>query len=597
MASRLGLLTASFVLLASFFVACGGDEEPRASSPAPTVENSTHVGGNAPTATEGASPEPSAEPTPTQTVPPTATVPLTPTAMADAPIGESGNSEIYVMNADGTEQRRLTNAPAMDVSPAWSPDGSLLAYLSYEGFEGGVLYVMNADGSNQRRLMAGVASRPVWSSDGRQIAIGAIDNEVQFQQIHVVAVDGSGTSRLTSHENVPTTSLSTGNIDPVWSPDGTQIAFIATQLDGPSEVYIMNADGTNVRRLTDSPIRKTHPVWSPDGTQIAYGTDEGDVDIWVMRADGSEQRNLTSSPLVEITPSWSPDSQTIAFVRQTETGDNQIVLTNADGSDPRVVADELLYVEQLVWSADGSTILFSMFHEQASVGIFVMDSDGSGLRQLTDSATHDGEPSWSPDGTEIVFSSKRDGGQPVMCSWSSVDDLIAVESIEGLAWMSRLVVAGTIVEELGAAFGGPGHRDMDGARSIYTDYLLKVEQQYRGEPVEQVRLRVSGGTIGDCVQTVDPTVTLAQGMRVLLFLFEEHVDGDLVPAYFVSPIGAWTVSEDGTISSAGQGYNPAGVDGMSVEEVGALVTETLAGPPSPDAHWVVPIDESPATPQ
>jgi Tol biopolymer transport system component len=597
MTSRLGLLTASLVLLASFVVACGGDEEPRASTPAPTVEASMPVGGNAPTATEGASPETSAEPTATQTLPPTATVAPTPTAMPDVPIGESGNSEIYVMNADGTDQLRLTNAPAMDVSPAWSPDGSMLAYVSYAGFDGSVLYLMNADGSDQRRMLTGVASRPVWSPDGRQIAISAIDSEVQHQQIHVVAVDGSGSSRLTSHENVPTASLSAGNVDPAWSPDGTQITFIATQFDGPSEVYVMNADGANVRRLTDSPIRKTSPAWSPDGTQIAYWTDEGDVDIWVMRADGSDQRNLTSSPLVEINPSWSPDSQTIAFVRQSDTGDNQIALVGADGSNPRVIAEGLSHVERLVWSRDGSMILFAMFHEQGSVGIFVMGSDGTNLRQLTDSATNDGEPSWSPDGTQIVFSSKRDGGQPVMCSWSSYEDHIAVESAEGLTWMSRLVVAGTVVEELGAAFGGPGHRDMDGARSIYTDYVLQVEEQYRGEPVEQVRLRVSGGTIGDCVQTVDPTVTLAQGMRVLLFLFEEHVDGDLAPAYFVSPIGAWTVSEDGTISSAGQGYNPAGVDGMTVEEVGALVTATLAGPPSPDAHWVVSLEEAPATPQ
>jgi hypothetical protein len=238
-----------------------------------------------------------------------------------------------------------------------------------------------------------------------------------------------------------------------------------------------------------------------------------------------------------------------------------------------------------------------MFREQGSVGIVVMSSDGIDFRQLTDLATNDGEPSWSPDGTQIVFSSKRDGGQPVMCSWSSYDDLIAVESLEGLTWMSRLVVVGTVVEELGSAFGGPGHRDMDGARSIYTDYVLEIEQQFRGAPLERVQLRVSGGTIGDCVQTVDPTVTLTQGMRVLLFLLEEHVEGDLPPAYFVSPIGAWTVSDDDTISSADQGNNPAGGDGMTIGEVGALVAETLAGPPSRDAHWVVPIEEAPATPQ
>ncbi len=597
MTSRLGLLTASLVLLASFVVACGGNDESPTSTPVPTEVSATAVGDAAPTATESVTAAASPDATATRSLSPTATREPTPAETPNVPTGESGNSEIYVMNADGTEQRRLTDAPTLEVSPAWSPDGSLLAYVSHEGFEGAVLYVMNADGSNPRRLMAGVASRPVWSPDGRQIAISAIDSEVQHQQIHVVAVDGSGTLRLTSHENVPTASLSTGNVDPAWSPNGTQIAFIATQLDGPSEVHVMNADGTNVRQMTDSPIRKTSPVWSPDGSRIAYSTDEGGADIWVIRADGSDQRNLTNSPLVEINPSWSPDGETIAFASQTETGENQIVVIGADGANPRVIADELLHVERLDWSEDGSQILFGMFQEQGSVGIFVVDSDGSDLRPLTDSTTNDGEPSWSPDGTLIAFSSKRDGGQPVMCSWSSYDDYIAVDSLEGLAWMSRLIVAGPIVEELGSAFGGPGHRDMDGARTIYTDFILEVEQQYRGEPLERVQLRVSGGTIGDCVQTVDPTVTLAQGMRVLLFLFEEHVEGDLPPAYFVSPIGAWTVSDDGTISSADQGNNPAGGDGMTVDEVGTLVIETLAGPPSSDAHWIVPIDEAPATPQ
>jgi Tol biopolymer transport system component len=502
------------------------------------------------------------------------------------------------MNADGSEQRRLTDMVSMESGPVWSPDGTMLAFLSHDlQSNGSTLFVMNADGSDQRAIHRGATSRPEWSPDGRWIVVSSFVEDVQRDQIVVVAVDGSGATRLTSHENVPTAGLSMGNVDPVWSPDGSQIAFAALQSDGPSEIHVINPDGSTVQRLTDSPTGKQRPVWSPDGTRIAFTTDFPDPEVWVMNADGTDQRNLSNDPMaIDIAPSWSPDGSIIAFVSQADSG-NQIMLVNADGSDLHGITALPGVAERLDWSPDGTRIAFSPFNESGNRGIIVVSADGSEFRQLTDAATGDGDPAWSPDGTQIAFVSTRDGGQPVQCSWSTIADMAFVESVEALTWMSHIIVAGTIVEDIGPAFGSSGHRDSDGDWTIYHDYVLDVERQFRGAPVETLRLRVEGGTIGDCVQTYDPSVSLSSEMRVLVFLDAARDDEKLGPAHFVSVIGTWVVGPGDTVTSPEPIYNPEGVDGMTLDEVGAAVAEALSNPPPENAFYVVTLEESPATPQ
>lgn len=283
-------------------------------------------------------------------------------------------------------------------------------------------------------------------------------------------------------------------------------------------------------------------------------------------------------------------------MRQSDTG-NQIMLANADGSTLRSIADIQSMVENLLWSPDGSRIAFSPFDHLGNAGIFVMNADGSGLQQLTEAANADGEPAWSPDGTQIAFSSKRDGGQPVNCSWITNADLAVPGSVEELTWMSQLVLTGTVVEALGPAFGGPAHHDGSPDPAIYTDYILEVDRQFRGQPLESVRLRTYGGTIGDCVQAYDPNVELSEGMQVLLFLGEQHPDEALPPAHVANVIGTWAISADDTISSSTMGYHPPGADGLTIDQIAALVAETLSDEPPIDAFHTVPLEESPATPQ
>ncbi|HEX7049665.1 MAG TPA: LpqB family beta-propeller domain-containing protein [Longimicrobiales bacterium] len=219
-----------------------------------------------------------------------------------------GNYEIYVMNVDGSGLENLTNDPATDYYPVWSPDGTKIAFVSDR--DGNVeIYVMNADGSGQTNLTkhTGGDGFPVWSPDGSRIAF--VSQRDGNKEIYVMNVDGSGQTNLT---NDPATDA-----EAAWSPDGTKIAFVSDR-DGNVEIYVMNADGSGLTNLTNDPAMNANPAfnaapaWSPDGTKIAFLSDRGtrvpggSVDIHVMNADGSGVVNITNHSGNGFEPSWRP---------------------------------------------------------------------------------------------------------------------------------------------------------------------------------------------------------------------------------------------------------------------------------------------------
>jgi Tol biopolymer transport system component len=171
-----------------------------------------------------------------------------------------GNPEIYVMNPDGQNQRRLTNNPASDHSPLWSFDGKRIAFVSGRNWILGYdIYVMDANGRNQRRLTNNRHKdfQPSWSPDGKRIAFisdrdGHVHEGWSTDEIYVMDADGSNQQRLTNHPN--------NDYSPSWSSDSKRIAFVSHR-DGNGEIYMIDADGGNLQNLTNNPRSDVSPAW------------------------------------------------------------------------------------------------------------------------------------------------------------------------------------------------------------------------------------------------------------------------------------------------------------------------------------------------
>ena len=240
--------------------------------------------------------------------------------------------EIYAMNPDGGGRRNLTNSPASEVCPAFSPDGLRLAFVR----DWNKLLVMNADGSGQPTVVANAGGElhslmcADWSPDGTRLAFAGIRrDDLNNQDVYVVGADGTGLARLTTDP--------ADDSAPRWSPDGSRIAFNSIRDRVPGEVnyeiYVMNADGSGQTRLTNNTKFDHSPAFSPDGSRIAFTSRRDDnFEIYVMNADGSGQARLTDNPEQDTDPEWSPDGTLIAFTSSRGGRFGEIYTMRPDGT-------------------------------------------------------------------------------------------------------------------------------------------------------------------------------------------------------------------------------------------------------------------------
>ncbi len=234
-----------------------------------------------------------------------------------------GKKEIYVMDIDGGNKVRLTNNRVIDLSPAWSPDGTKIIYCSFKQHSPKI-FVMNTATLSDRLVAGfeGINISPAFTPDGGRIAFTS--SKDYFPNLYLISENGGGLKRLTSGPDI--------DVSPSFSPDGSMLAFTSDRAGSP-QIYIMNLSSGTTRRLTYTGGYNTSPDWSPRGDKIAYvGMTGGMFHIYTISPDGTTTMRLTTGPSDNEDPSWSPDGRFIIF-SSSRGGHDQIYWMRADGSD------------------------------------------------------------------------------------------------------------------------------------------------------------------------------------------------------------------------------------------------------------------------
>jgi hypothetical protein len=253
---------------------------------------------------------------------------------------QGGDFDIHSMEPGGSVPVNLTHTAAGDFQPAWSPDGNRIAFGTLGAGNRAEIHVMDADGSHRSSLTSAEtieASAPAWSPDGQRIAFqGRLvipPPNLAELDIFVMDADGGDVTRITTDPAF--------DAFPAWSPDGQKIAFTSTRDDGSANIFVMGPGGENPTRLTDSngEYGDQRPSWSPDGQQIAFESNRdtlsaSDLEIYVMNADGTEPSRRTTNPATDFMAAWSPDGEKIAFSsNRDDASESEVYVMDADGSD------------------------------------------------------------------------------------------------------------------------------------------------------------------------------------------------------------------------------------------------------------------------
>jgi Tol biopolymer transport system component len=259
---------------------------------------------------------------------------------------QSGGSELFSIASDGTAPRRLTYTLATEQSPAWSPDGTKIAYER--------------------------------ASNGDHFSIWVMDH------------DGGAQTQISPNDST------SDDTEPSWSPDGKLIAFGSTR-GGTWNLWVMNADGSGLRRVTT--VFSLNPSWSPDGARLAYAGQDG---IGVVNTDGSNAHTISGPGNPASAPAWSRDGSRIAFARNNDAGyPGELYVVNADGSSEVQLTNGGLHNSRPAWSPDGAKIVFQRLDATGRVRLWTIDPDSNNAQQLSFGGD-DLAPDWGTSQVEPV---------------------------------------------------------------------------------------------------------------------------------------------------------------------------------------------------
>jgi len=255
--------------------------------------------------------------------------------------GEKGGSHLYTMHIDGSDLERLTKAPTIVMSPAWSPDARRIAYVSYQTGSPAI-YVDDVRSHTTTKFSAfeGMNATPAWSPDGKSLALTL--SKDGNPEIYIISLDGKTRDRLTHFSGI--------DCSPTWAPNGFELAFTSDRTGSP-QIHVTDQGGTKARRITYEGGYNTSPAWSPQGDLIAFVSRiDGRFQICTVDPFGITTTILTEEGNNEH-PAWSPDGMHIVF-SSTVGGNSGIYIMNSDGSGKRRIFDGLRNARDASWTRE-----------------------------------------------------------------------------------------------------------------------------------------------------------------------------------------------------------------------------------------------------
>ncbi len=359
-----------FAILSTLLVGCS-----QASTPANTPQATLPA-----MATPTAAPPSPAAPTST----PPAPIPLDRIIFSS---NRTGDSDIYSVAPDGSCLSRLTtDVKTDDFTPVWSPDGSQIAFVR------------------------------------QPVIFTGFGETYQQSYVYVLALSGDEPAQLAEDSN--SEDGAQYQIQPGWSPDGTQVVYVSNNGDNYPDIFKAGVNSHRAIVLDNNadfqlfgyPYNTYTVSWSPDGKAIVYfGSADNGLELFTVPSAGGEIEQLTNGAHHHLNPSWSPDSSKILYLQMEsdsdlESGDLHVM--DSDGSNDRIISSDQYSDSSPLWSPDGKKIGF-VSERDGNKEIYVVDADGQNLTRLTDNLAVDDSPSWAPDSESLAFVSDRDGNEEI----------------------------------------------------------------------------------------------------------------------------------------------------------------------------------------